>query len=187
MSPLTSIVLLPLLTALVAGCETMFRVGKATRHSTESRGFHAPGLTGPFGSAAATGHLFGLSAEQMARAFGVAGSLCGGLMQFAAGSDGGMVKKLHLGRAAENGIVAARLAQAGFDGPTTVLEGRLGFLKAYCEQSDVAALTGGLGSDFETLRICFKRYPSHITAHTVVYAIERLRAEHRFKIGRAHV
>ena len=169
-----------LLTAVVAGCEAMFRIGKATKHTSEARGFHAPGLTGPFGAAATTGQLFGMDAQTMTRAFGVAGSLCGGLMQFAAGSDGGMVKKLHLGRAAENGIVAARLADAGFDGPSTVLEGKLGFLNAYCAESDVAALTNGLGKDWETLKICFKRYPCHITAHTSVFAIEQLRREHRF-------
>lgn len=169
-----------LLTALVSGCETMFRIGKATHHSAESRGFHAPGLTGPFGAAAAAGHLFGLNPDAMARAFGIAGSLCGGLMQFAAGSDGGMVKKLHIGRAAENGIVAARLAEAGFDGPSTILEGKLGFLASYCAQSDVAELVGALGEQYETLNICFKRYPCHITAHTPVHAIELLREKHGF-------
>lgn len=170
-----------LLTSLVAGCEAMFRIGRATKHSAESRGFHAPGLTGPFGAAASAGQLFGLDPAAMARAFGIAGSLCGGLMQFAAGSDGGMVKKLHVGRAAENGIAAARLAEAGFDGPSTILEGRMGFLASYCEQSDIAALTEGIGSDYETLKICFKRYPCHITAHTPVHAIERLRAAHGFQ------
>lgn len=169
-----------LLTALVGGCEAMFRIGNATHHSAEGRGFHAPGLTGPFGGAAAAGHLFGLSPEAMTRAFGIAGSLCGGLMQFAAGNDGGMVKKLHIGRAAENGIVAARLAEAGFDGPSTILEGKFGFLASYCEESDAGALVGGLGEDYETLKICFKRYPCHITAHTPVYAMELLREQHGF-------
>jgi len=169
-----------LLTALVGGCEAMFRIGRATRHSAESRGFHAPGLTGPFGAAAASGYLFGLKPNAMTRAFGIAGSLCGGLMQFAAGSDGGMVKKLHIGRAAENGIVAAHLAEAGFDGPSTILEGKMGFLASYCEQSDIEALASGLGEDYETLKICFKRYPCHITAHTPVHAMEVLRANHGF-------
>lgn len=169
-----------LLTALVGGCEAMFRIGNATHHSAEGRGFHAPGLTGPFGGAAAAGRVFGLSPQAMARAFGIAGSLCGGLMQFAAGSDGGMVKKLHIGRAAENGIVAARLAEAGFDGPSTILEGKFGFLASYCAQSDVAELVGALGETWETLNICFKRYPCHITAHTPVHAIELLREKHGF-------
>ncbi|MFM9970893.1 MAG: MmgE/PrpD family protein [Burkholderiales bacterium] len=172
-----------LLTAFVAGCEAMFRIGRATHHSAEGRGFHAPGLTGPFGAAAAAGSVFGLNADGMTNAFGIAGSLCGGLMQFAAGEDGGMVKKLHIGRAAENGIVAARLAEAGYEGPSTILEGRFGFLASYCAQSEPEALIAKLGEEYETLNICFKRYPCHITAHTPVHAIELLREKHGFNGG----
>lgn len=168
------------LTAFVAGCEVLFRIGRATKHSAEGRGFHAPGLTGPFGAATVAGRLLGLDGDGLARAYGIAGSLCGGLMEFAHAGEGGFVKRLHLGRSAENGIVAARLASSGFGGPTTVLEGPKGLLACYCAQSDPGALTAELGQRWETERICFKRYPSHITAHTVVYAIERLRAEHRF-------
>ena len=169
-----------LLTAIVAGCEVMFRVGKATRHSAEARGFHAPGLTGPFGAAIAAGHLLGLDASGMAQALGIAGSMGGGLLQFAAEGSGGMVKRLHLGRAAAGGISAAKLAQAGFTGPAGVLEGEFGFLNAYCAETDPAALTLGLGETFETLKICFKRYACHITAHTPVQAVVDLQALHGF-------
>jgi len=167
-----------LLAAFVAGAEVLCRIGKATRHSTETRGFHSPGLTGPFGAAIVAGRLFGLTADEMAQALGIAGSLGGGLLEFARSGQGGMVKRLHLGRAAESGIVAARLAASGFTGPVTVLEGEFGFLNAYCLEQDVSALTAGLGAEFETLTIHLKRYPCHITAHTPVTAVQALRAEH---------
>ena len=64
----------------------------------------------------------------MTNALGIAGSLAGGLLEFARG-DGGMVKRLHLGRASEAGVLAASLAAAGFGGPRTVLEGEFGFLR----------------------------------------------------------
>jgi 2-methylcitrate dehydratase PrpD len=169
-----------LLTAFVAGCEVLFRIGRATRHSAEARGFHAPGLTGPFGAAAACGRLLGLSHEAMTRALGIAGSLGGGLLEFAACGEGGMVKRLHLGRAAAAGVLAARLAQRGFTGPSSVLEGAHGFLHAYCAEADVPALTAGLGAEFETLNICFKVYPCHITAHTPVHAARQLQMKHGF-------
>src|SRR5207245_6391518 len=102
-----------LIAAIVAGIEVMFRVGAATLHSPEKVGFHAPGLTGPFGSAAACASLMRLSPQQTANAFGIAGSLAGGLLAFAKAGSGGMVKRLHLGRAAEGGVTAARLAQRG--------------------------------------------------------------------------
>lgn len=172
-----------LLAAVVAGCEVMFRIGKATRHSAEARGFHAPGLTGPFGAGVAAGHLLGLDAGGMAQALGIAGSMGGGLLQFAAEGSGGMVKRLHLGRAAAGGIAAAKLAQAGFSGPSEVLEGEFGFLNAYCAETDTASLTAGLGETFETLNICFKRYACHITAHTPVQAVADLQALHGFAGG----
>jgi 2-methylcitrate dehydratase PrpD len=158
----------------------MFRIGKATKHSAETRGFHAPGLTGTFGAAMAAGHIAALRPEAMANALGIAGSLSSGLLEFAKSGTGGMVKRLHLGRAAEGGVLAARLAEKGFTGPSTVLEGRFGFLNGYCTETDVAALTAGLGHEFETLKICLKRYPCHITAHSPVTIVERLRREHGF-------
>jgi len=57
-----------LLAAIVAGCEVMFRIGDATLHSPESAGFHAPGLTGPFGAATAAGLLMGLDAAELTNA-----------------------------------------------------------------------------------------------------------------------
>jgi 2-methylcitrate dehydratase PrpD len=167
-----------LLAALVAGIEVLFRIGTATRHSAEARGFHAPGLTGPFGAAIVAGKLAGVDAHTLCRALGIAGSLSGGLLEFAKSGDGGLVKRLHLGRAAQAGIVAVQLARAGFDGPSSVLEGRHGFLHAYCESSDAARLTDGLGTRYETSTLCLKRYACHIVAHTPVYAAQQLRAAH---------
>lgn len=167
-----------LLAALVAGIEVQFRIGIATRHSAEARGFHAPGLTGPFGAAIVAGKLAGVDATTLCRALGIAGSLSGGLLEFAKSGDGGLVKRLHLGRAAQSGIVAVQLAQAGFDGPSTVLEGRYGFLNAYCKEPDAARLTDGLGTRYETPTLCLKRYACHIVAHTPVYAAQQWRAAH---------
>lgn len=167
-----------LLAALVAGIEVLFRIGAATRHSAEARGFHAPGLTGPFGAAIVAGKLAGVDAATLCRALGIAGSLSGGLLEFAKSGDGGLVKRLHLGRAAQSGMLAVQLAQAGFDGPSTVLEGRYGFLNAYCEAPDAARLTDGLGTRYETPTLCLKRYACHIVAHTPVYAAQQLRAAH---------
>lgn len=166
-----------LLAAIVAGCEVMVRIGRATKHSAESRGFHAPGITGPFGAAVAAGLLIGLDEAAMTCALGIAGSLSAGLLAFAPSGDGGMVKRMHLGRAAENGIVAARLAALGFGGPANVLEGQFGVLDAYCPERDDMQLTAKLGEVWETRTMCFKRYPCHITAHTPVYAIECWRDE----------
>jgi 2-methylcitrate dehydratase PrpD len=169
-----------LLTAFVAGSEVMFRIGHATKHTNEARGFHAPGTTGPFGAAAASGRLMGLDPVRMTNAFGIAGSCAGGLLEFAHSGDGAMVKRLHMGRAAEGGVLAASLAEEGFTGPSSVLEGEYGFLRVFCNDWDVADLTRGLGSTYFTLDIMLKRYPCHITAHNPVEATVDLRREHKF-------
>src|SRR6201998_1652893 len=69
-----------LITAFVAGNEVMIRIGRATGHTNEARGFHAPGTTGPFGAAVAAGHLLGLNAGAMTNALRIDGSLGRGLM-----------------------------------------------------------------------------------------------------------
>jgi 2-methylcitrate dehydratase PrpD len=171
-----------LIAALAAGNEVMIRIGRATGHTNEARGFHAPGTTGPFGAAVAAGHLLRLDAAAMARTLGIAGSLAGGLLEFARG-DGGMVKRLHLGRASEAGVLAAHLAQDGFTGPRTVLEGEFGFLRVFCTRWDETLLTRGLGEDFLLLTTVLKRYPCHATAHAAVRAVRELKAEHGFAAG----
>jgi 2-methylcitrate dehydratase PrpD len=170
-----------LIAAVVAGAEVMIRIGRATQHKNESRGFHAPGTTGPFGAAIAAGRLMGLDAEGMRNALGVAGSLACGLMEFARSGTGAMVKRLHLGRAAESGVLAASLASEGFRAPASVLEGAFGFLRVFCgDEFDRAELTRGLGESYATRSITLKRFPCHITAHTSVQAIIDLVAEHGY-------
>ena len=169
-----------LLTALVAGTEVMVRIGYATGHTDEERGFHAPSAVGPFGGAITVGHLLGFDAAQMTNALGIAGSCSGGLLAFAHAGNGAMVKRFNLGRGAEGGVVAASLAASGFTGPSTVIEGEGGFLRAFCPRWDAAPLTEGLGQSFRTMTIMIKRYACHITAHTPVEAILDLRAKHGF-------
>ena len=177
-----------LIAAFVAGCETMVRIGRATLHHNEERGFHAPGTTGPFGAAIACGRLMGFDAKTMTNAIGIAGSLACGLLEFARSGTGAMVKRLHLGRAAESGVLAASLAADGFTGPVTALEGDYGFLRVYCGEHDLTELTRELGESYATRSIMLKRFACHITAHTSVQAIEDLKAEHGYVAdgGRLH-
>jgi len=169
-----------LLKAVIVGCEVMFRIGAASLHSSEKKGFHAPGLTGPYGSAIASGILLGLTEAQMVSALGIAGSLSAGLMAFTKSQYGSDVKRLHLGRAAEAGVVAAKLAKEGLDGPESILEGRFGFLEAYCDDSNPELLASNLGSSWETTKTCLKAFPCHITAHTSIESLRMLMEEHLF-------
>lgn len=168
------------ITAFVAACEVQFRIGLSSHHSSEALGFHAPGLTGPYGACIAAGRMLGLDAKQMANALGIAGSLSAGLLAFASSSQGGMVKRLHLGRTSEAGILAAQLARTGFTGPETVLEGRFGYLDVYCRDGDASQLTAGLGERWETLCIGLKTYPYNVAFRAAVLTVRELMTEHKF-------
>lgn len=167
------------ITAFVAGFEVLHRIGDAARESVEKLGFHAPGVTGPFGGAIVAGRLMKLSAEQMTNALGIAGSLSSGLLEFAK-SGGGTVKRLHLGHGAQSGVMAATLARDGFAGPATVLEGKFGYLNVFCRDGDAHRLTADLGEVWKTTRVLFKRYSCHITAHVPVTAVLGLKSRHGF-------
>jgi 2-methylcitrate dehydratase PrpD len=169
-----------LITALVAGNECMLRTGVAAKGTSEHFGFHAPGLTGVFGSAIAASRIMGNDAHKTTMAIGIGGSFGSGLLAFAKAGNGGMVKRLHMGRAAEGGVTAAYLAARGFEGPDVVLEGKFGYLDVYAEGGDPALLVEGLGTRWDSLNIWFKMFPCHVTAQAPVRAIQYLQREHKF-------
>jgi 2-methylcitrate dehydratase PrpD len=109
--------------AFVAGYETCCRIGMTMRPGHYNRGFHATGTVGAFGAAAACAHLLGLDVEATARALGIAGTQSAGLKsQF-----GTMCKPVHAGKAAQNGLLAARLAARGFSSRPDLIECAQGF------------------------------------------------------------
>jgi 2-methylcitrate dehydratase PrpD len=169
-----------LVAAIVAGCEASFRIGAATLHTPELAGFHAPGIVGPFGAAVASGTVLRLTCDRLAFALGIAGSCTGGLLAFARSGQGGTVKRLHLGRAAESGVLASLLAARGYDGPRTILEGEFGILQSFCSRADPALLTAELGTFFETSRLCIKPYACHVTAQAPIELLRSLMATHGF-------
>jgi 2-methylcitrate dehydratase PrpD len=165
-----------LLSAYVAGFEVLYRIGHAANHSIEKVGFHSPGVVGLFGTAVVVGRLFDLDAKRLANAFGIAGSLSSGLMEFS--STGGMVKRLHLGRAAEGGFMAAVLARDGYTGPSGVLDGKFGVLNVFCRDAQPARLTQDLGSVWQVMKTKIKRYACHSTAQVPVTLALDLREKH---------
>ena len=166
-----------LLTAVVAGYEVLYRIGHAANQSIETVGFHSPGVVGAFGTAVVVGRLFDIGPEKVAHALGIAGSLGSGLMEFS--KTGGMVKRLHLGRSAESGFLAAVLARDGYTGPAAVLEGKYGFLNTFCRGADPSRLTKDLGKTWTVMRTKLKRYACHATAQVPVTLALDLAAQHR--------
>jgi 2-methylcitrate dehydratase PrpD len=139
------------------------------------RGQHATSICGAVGSAVAAALLMGLDEKGIADAIGIASSMGAGLLE--ANRTGGTVKRVHCGWAAHSGVVAAELARAGLTGPPTVIEGRFGFLHAFCgDRADVAAVVEGLGDRWELPGIFFKPYPCNHFTHAGIDAALQLRA-----------
>jgi 2-methylcitrate dehydratase PrpD len=166
------------LLALAVGFEVSGRLQRSAVGLENTRGFHNPGVQGPFGAAAAVGKLFGFDADTQASALGLAGSCAAGLLEFAwAGDD---TKRVHLGRASSMGLESALLAKKGLHGPVTVIEGPYGYFNAFSEPTDFAKLTDGLGKKWIIQPASHKAYATHVTHQAVVQAIQDLKREQAF-------
>lgn len=165
------------LTAMVVGYELIVRVGEAaTRAVEDKRGFHTPATNGVFGAAAAVGKVLGFDDSLIVNALGIAGSHCSGLLEFK--WEGAMTKRLHLGRGGQLGLESALLAQKGFTGPSTVLEGRHGYLNVFSSESEPEKLVEDLGRVWFTKdRQYIKPYACHGSQLPIVDALQRLKAE----------
>ncbi|MDH3714522.1 MAG: MmgE/PrpD family protein [Gammaproteobacteria bacterium] len=161
---------------IVAGYEVQIRLSLAldpTEHYR--RGFHPTATCGVFGAAAAAAVVFGLSTQQVDRAFGLCGSQAAGSMQFI--TDGAWNKPFHTGYAAMGGLIAASMARADFVGTAQALEGaRAGFLNAYSPSPRPAEVVADLGDRWETMQIAVKPYPSCRYGHAALDALIALRA-----------
>jgi 2-methylcitrate dehydratase PrpD len=151
-----------LLAAIVGGNEVVTRIGMAASGRFHARGFHPTAICGIFGATTAAARLAGASDEATTSALGIAGSFAGGL--FAYLDDATPTKPMHPAWAAHGGILAARLATLGAEGPPGVLEGRFGvyhaFVGATQGEIDIDAQLADLGSRWETPRIAYKPYPA---------------------------
>jgi 2-methylcitrate dehydratase PrpD len=141
--------------AVVAGYEAAARIAMALQPKEHySLGFHPTATCGAFGAAVTASKLLGLTTDQMLSAFGIAGSMAAGSMEFLA--EGAWTKRLHAGLASQNGIQAAMLAAEGFRGPSTILEGRDGFLNGHSKKPLPELITQDLGESFEIMRTSIK-------------------------------
>jgi len=148
-----------LLRGIVAGYEATARLSAALGLAPSHRGFHKTAVVGPVAAAIAAGVVNGLPAAQISAAVGLACSSASGIKSFATGG-GGMVKRMHAGRAAEAGVRMSQLATRGFTGPDTAIDGRYGLLEAFGgESARPQCLTDGLGEVWAVNDVWVKVYP----------------------------
>lgn len=177
-----------LLVALAAGFEVTTRVGVGSDYpAVRKRGYHGPGVFGPFGAAAAVGRLRGLSPEAMARAFGLAGSQAGGT--FAAW--GTPTVKFHQCRGALSGLMAALLAEQNFLATREFLTAKDGGLfNTFSTGGHPEQVTAELGKRWEFEQIALRLWPSASSIQGMNTALFDALDERPFKlkdVKRAHI
>ncbi len=143
------------------------------------QGWHSGATVGVFSAAAGAASGLHLSVDKTVHALGIAGTQAAGLM---AAQYGAMVKRMHAGRSSQSGLYGALLAEQGFTGIVDVFESPYGgFCTTFSrsqDRFDLAELTSGLGTQFETMRIALKFYSCVGSNHTTLDAI-RLMQERR--------
>ncbi len=171
------------LTAAVAGYEIGPRVGKCMGQEHIGQGWHSGATFGVFSAAAGAARGLRLNAEQTVHALGIAGTQSAGLM---AAQYGAMVKRMHAGRSSQSGLYGALLAKAGFTGIVDVFEAPYGgFCTTFSrsqDRFDLAALSAGLGAEWETMGIALKFSSCVGSNHTTLDAIRDLRTARPFAI-----
>ena len=161
--------------AVVAGYEVASRIAAAAPLAM-SRGFHPGPVFGTFGVAAAAATILGLDEKKGMDALGIAASHSSGLMEYSL--SGGTVNRLHSGIAAHGGIRSALLAQRGFRGPATILEGERGVLRAFSGECLPEEITRALGSGFRVLLIELKAHCCCGSSSAIFDAVSEIKSEH---------
>jgi 2-methylcitrate dehydratase PrpD len=162
------------LLAFIAGVETECRVGRLLGPSHYAKGWHATATFGTFGAMAAAAKLMRLDAEQTRHAFGLAGTQAAGLKSV----FGTMSKPLHAGKAAQNGLMAARLAARGFTSDTDMLDSEQGFAAVESTTVNREAALAAAPEGFYVCDALFKFHAACYLTHNAIEATARLRATH---------
>ncbi|PCJ40038.1 MAG: 2-methylcitrate dehydratase [SAR86 cluster bacterium] len=162
------------LTAFLTGFEVECKISEAIHPDHYKKGFHSSATVGTFGAAVTAAKLFDLNDEQTAHMLAIAASSASGIRV----SFGSMTKPLHVGRAAQNGIVATELAALGFTGGKDALDPPWGFFQTFSHGQgfDAERIVGKLGNPHTIVSpgVSIKPYPCGVLGHPTMDAMRRL-------------
>jgi 2-methylcitrate dehydratase PrpD len=168
------------LLAYTAGFEAGVRTGRAAPGHHKG-GWHLTGALGSIAAGVAAGKLLELDEKRLAHAMAIAATQAAGMQQ----NRGTMCKSFHAGKAASSGVLAALLAERGFDGSPEIIEGKRGYCRIYSDVAAPKALIDGLGEPLEIECNGHKPYACGVVQHAAIDAVLAIRA--RTKIETASV
>ena len=156
--------------AYATGFEAGVRSGR-TAPGHHKGGWHLTGTLGSIAAGVAGGKLLDLDAQRLTYAMGIAATQAGGMQQ----NRGTMCKSLHAGKAAANGVLAALLAERGFDSTQEIIEGKKGFARIYSDAAEPEHLTEGLGNGWLIESNGHKPYACGVVLHPLIDAVIAIR------------
>ncbi len=172
------------LTSAVAGFEIGPRAGMCVGNEHVVQGWHSGATIGIFSAVSGAARALKLDADQTVHALGIAGTQACGLM---AAQYGSMVKRMHAGRASQSGLYSAQFAEAGFTGIVNVFESPYGgFCTTFSRSTDrfnLAELTAGLGSVWQSMNVRLKFYSCVGSTHSTLDTVAEMRERHPFAPG----
>lgn len=166
-----------LIEAMVAGYQVSITIGKLINPKHRNNGFHSTGTCGAFGAAAAACKIMNLTIEETLNALGLAGTQASGLLE--SDHSGSMAKHLHAGRSAQSGVISALLAENGFTGAKSIIEGDEGFYHAMVSQEDIPDDKYKTLDEnkYHILDVYFKKYPLCRHLHSSIDATIAIRED----------
>ena len=166
------------ITAFIAGYEVETRLAEMSGFAHYDKGWHGTATYGTFGAAAAAAKLLGLNEEQTITALGIAATQAAGLKAM----FGTMCKPLHAGKAAANGLLAARLAKKGFTSRPDAIECAQGFAATQADGFEARPVKLGHNEKLAVEENLFKYHASCYLTHAGIDAIKSLRDENNIKV-----
>jgi 2-methylcitrate dehydratase PrpD len=163
-----------LMLAYAVGFEAGVRSGR-TAPGHHRGGWHLTGTLGSIAAGVAGGKLLGLDTQKLTYAMGIAATQAAGMQQ----NRGTMCKSFHAGKAAQNGVLAALLAERGFDSTQEIIEGKKGFSRIYSDVAAPAQLTAALDGGFLIESNGHKPYACGVVLHPLIDAVIAIRNRDR--------
>lgn len=167
------------ITAMVAGYEIGWRIGRGLLPEMMRRGDHAQGVVGVFIAAATAGKLLQLDLNKLTHALAIAGSHASGTMEY--DQSGGEVKRMHNGIACSGGLRSAMTADLGLTGPPTIFEGERGILKVFSGECRTEPIIQAMGLDLAVLHAAIKRFPVNASQHSPIELLDKLIKENKIQ------
>ncbi|HSE85677.1 MAG TPA: MmgE/PrpD family protein [Candidatus Binatia bacterium] len=165
--------------AFLTGFEVECKISEWMLPQHYVKGMHSSGTVGTFGAYAAAAKLLGLKRDKLRSGFGIAASFAAGIRC----NFGTMTKPLHVGRAAENGVIAALLAARGFTADPDALDGPWGFYAVQGGGVSDGKVSQGFGNTWSIVEpgVSIKPYPCGVLTHPTIDLMLKLATEHDVK------